>query len=219
MADLIDSYSEANQDANRLMKDNHPTSGAYFSAHGQCFQCTGGAYKITSAKFYLYKSGSPTGNAHAVLYDMTGTYGTNGEPTGSALGTSDDFDVSSISDWPNALETFSFSGAQQYQMTENNYYVIMYENPTSGTIDGSNWVASGRDSSSPSHGGNEVTYTNGDWSPSSGDDTIFYVYGETAAAGGQPYISRVQRVAGMRTWGGISSIANRFPKLTPRRIA
>lgn len=178
-ADLIDSYNESNQNANRIMKDNHPTAGAFFSAHGQCFQCTGGNYKITSAKFYLYKSGSPTGNAHAVLYAMTGTFGTDGEPTGSALATSDDFDVSTISGWPNALETFTFSGAEQYEMTEDEYYVIVYENPSSG-IDSSNWVVSGRDSDSPTHGGNEVTWTAGDWNPRSTDDTIFYVYGETA---------------------------------------
>lgn len=39
-----------------------------------------------------------------------------------------------------------------------------------------------------------------------------------AAPAGQPYISRVQRVTGMRTWGGISSFCKRFPALKPRKV-
>lgn len=38
------------------------------------------------------------------------------------------------------------------------------------------------------------------------------------APSGQPYISRVQRVTGMRSWGGISSFCKRFPALKPLRI-
>lgn len=52
------------------------------------------------------------------------------------------------------------------------------------------------------------------------DDVIFAdTYIGPIAAGGQPYISRVQRITGMRTWGGISSICKRnlrFPKLMPK---
>ena len=47
--------------------------------------------------------------------------------------------------------------------------------------------------------------------------SIYCTYTTTAV--GQPYISRVQNITGMRTWGGISSICKRkltFPKLTPK---
>ena len=40
----------------------------------------------------------------------------------------------------------------------------------------------------------------------------------TYTPSGQVYISKVQRVTGMRTFGGISSIYNRFPTLKPRRF-
>lgn len=47
--------------------------------------------------------------------------------------------------------------------------------------------------------------------------SIFATY-TPAGVEGQPYSSRVQRVTGMRRWGGISSIAKRFPKLKSRRF-
>lgn len=36
---------------------------------------------------------------------------------------------------------------------------------------------------------------------------------------GQPYISRVQRITGMRSWGGISSFYKRFPAFKPRKVS
>ena len=61
-------------------------------AVGQSF--TGNGLILNSAEFYLKKKGSPTGNAVVKIYAHSGTYGTSSVPTGSALATSDNFDVS-----------------------------------------------------------------------------------------------------------------------------
>jgi len=203
-ADLIDSYSEVNQDTENRIRDHHPSDSAYESSIGQSFTNLAAEYKITSAKFYARKVGSPTGNFHAVLYAHSGTYGTNSEPTGSALGTSDAYDVSTF-DTSLALVTFTFTGAEQYTMSASTYYCIDFQAPSSGTFDTSNYVKSGRDGSSPSHGGNMFWYVNGDYSTSSSIDLCFYVYGETA--GDTYYRSITQSVS----W---SSSINRVWTLT-----
>jgi len=177
--DIVDSYSEENQDSSTSVTALHPSSTGANSAHGQSFTCDG-AYKITSVKFYMKKAGSPTGNGHAVLYAHGGTYGTSSVPTGTALATSDDFDVSDLTtDFQ--LITFTFTGAQQYEMQESTYYCIVYENPTEGTIDTSNYVSLGIDASSPTHDGNSVYWDNSAWHSVSVFDDCFYVYGEAAA--------------------------------------
>jgi len=106
---------------------------------------------------------------------MTGTYGTNGVPTGSPLATSDDFDVSTLTETMQ-LKSFTFTGAQRYEMVADTYYVIVFENPTSGTIDGSNYVCIGADVSIPlDHAGNYVKFSSSSWSGSAVYDVIFYV--------------------------------------------
>lgn len=180
MADLIDSYSEANYDENVNLTDHHPSPDAW-SAGGQSF--TGQAKKLTSVKFYVGKSGSPTGYSRAVLYAHSGTFGTSSVPTGEALATSDDFDVSTLGVM--ALVTFTFTGAQQYVMSADTYYCIIYENPAENgsTIDGSNYVIFAQDGSSPTHGGNRIVYASGNYYPESSRDSPFYVYGEAVAGG------------------------------------
>ena len=176
---LLDSYSTSNQDQKYDLKDNHPSSGSDNSAGGQAFD-PGGAYAITSAQFYLEKVGSPTGNAHAVLYAMTGTYGSSGEPTGSPLATSDDFNVASLTgDY--VLRTFTFSGDEQYEMQADTYYCIVFECPPTGTVNIANFIHFGMDYTSPTHDGNPFIYSqSAGWYPFAGDDAIFYVYGEEA---------------------------------------
>jgi len=173
---LIDSYSEANYGHTSSLQDNHPTAAKVFSALGQSFTC-GGAYKLTSCKFYLNKANNPTGMAHAVLYAHSGAYGSSSLPTGEPLATSDDFDVEDIVAGSYALYSLSFSGAEQYLMSADTYYCIVFEAPAVGTIDSTNRPQVGEDSTSPTHGGNGIVWYNGAWG-TSGYDRIFYVYGE-----------------------------------------
>lgn len=104
----VDSYSEANRDSEWSI------FGAASSAVSQSFTATG--VTLDSAKFYLRKSvGSPTGNATAILYAHSGTFGTNSVPTGSALATSDPFDVSTLTS-SFQLATFNFTGVNRYAL-------------------------------------------------------------------------------------------------------
>jgi len=179
MADLVDSYSEANYASYGSLLDHHPSDSVYFSANGQSFTCSE-TTSLHSVKFFLRRVSSPTGNGHAVLYAHSGTYGSGGLPTGPPLATSDDFDVSTLStDFQ--LITFTFTGAQQYEMQAATKYVIVFENPATGTIDATNYVIMGRDNTSPTHSGNRCYYRDGEWFAST-HDALFYVYGE--AGGG-----------------------------------
>jgi hypothetical protein len=114
--------------------------------------------------------GAPTGNATAVLYAHSGTFGTSSVPTGAALATSKSFDVSQLETTNYALIDFEFD--DQFALVAATNYVIAIEY-TGGDV--SNYVDVGGDSSAPSHGGNESAL-NGSWAAASGIDLCFYVY-------------------------------------------
>ena len=181
---LIDSYGESNQDYFTPVKALHPTTGVIPSEVGQSFTSLSTPYSISSVKFYLCKYGSPTGMAHAVLYAHYGTYGTYSAPTGSPLATSNDFDVSTLPTYPTLqLVTFTFSSSQQYALAASTYYCIDFQNPTSGTINSSNYVLFGYDGSAPTHSGNYFEYQSSGWHPYSSRDGIFTVYGDAPSTG------------------------------------
>src|SRR5574343_703571 len=122
MSVIIDSYSESNY-------NNALTfySGYSIQKVGQSFHNTNGC-NLLSAKFYCIKIGSPTGNIYANVYAHTGTYGSTGKPTGSALATSDAVDVSTLDTNPNwKLIEFTFSGANQIALSENTNYVVVID--------------------------------------------------------------------------------------------
>lgn len=133
-----------------------------------------GSYKLMEASFCLQKMGSPTGNATVVLYAMAGTYGSTGQPTGSALATSNNFNVASLTT-SGAWYNFTFSSSNQYVMTSSTDYCIAFQNPTSGTISSSNYVQIDK---SASYSGNSFTCGYGSWSYwGSSPDASFKIYG------------------------------------------
>jgi hypothetical protein len=163
----IDSYPESNYSADDVF-----VNVSFGKTRGQTFASNG--EKITAVKFYLKKSGSPTGNAVVKIYAHTGVFGATGKPTGSALATSDNFDVSTLGT-SYGLVTFTFSGANQYQTSTGIKYVAVmeYSSPV-------NFVYIGSDNTSPSHGGNAVYYDDGTstWTAYTSSDFIFYVIGQ-----------------------------------------
>ena len=74
---LIDSFSEAN------VNDYNTLYNGVYTFLGQSFTNTN-AGVLDSAKFYLKKSGSPTGSVYAKVYAHTGTYGTSGCQAGKS---------------------------------------------------------------------------------------------------------------------------------------
>lgn len=159
---LIDSYSETNQ-------DTFFTLGIFSRTQfGQTFAVTTDLI-LDSCKFYMCKANSPSGNFTAKVYAMTGTFGTNGVPTGSALAISDPIVASSIST-SFTLYTLNFTGANRITLVGGVNYCILIDYP------GADRIKIGEDVSSPSHGGNAFSFVSPNYTAGTGD-TCFYVYG------------------------------------------
>lgn len=169
----LDSYSEANKDGNYALRS---TAG---SARGvaQTFDVGATTSILTSVKFHLAKVGSPTGNAVAKIYALTGSAGTTGKPTGTALAVSNNFDVSTLTT-SFVLTTLNFSGLDQITLSASTTYCVAIEYSGGNT---SNYLSVGRDDSAPSHAGN-ASYTTDDitWTED-GTDICFYVIATTLA--------------------------------------
>lgn len=166
---LIDSYSETNQSNDVAVR-----SGSNIAV-SQSFDPGATSYSVTSCKFDLKKAGSPTGNATAVLYAHSGTYGTSSVPTGAALATSNNFDVSTLTT-SYVLNELTFP--TPYIIDANTKYTITF-NFSGG--DASNEVFLGSDNSSPTHSGNIARYVSS-WTAAGGEDACFYVYGTAVTA-------------------------------------
>lgn len=195
--------TEVLEDSYTTGLDSTQTVRANFNKRfGQIFKASQGG-KVEIAKFSLLKSGSPTGNAYVKIYEITGTPNSDAVPTGSALATSDAFDVSTLTG-SGALKTFNFSGANQYQLTQNTWYAVeFYADDTSS--DGTNYIGLGVDASSPTHQGNAFRYsTSYRYTVPATTDCIFYVYSLFTTSDGQQ-ITTVESSPG-KGWGaGVSA--------------
>lgn len=159
---LIDSYSESNYSYDFAQLDDADNVYA-----AQSF--TGDGTKVSSAKFYLKKVGSPTGNITAFLYDHSGTFGTSSIPTGSALSTSSSIDSTTLT---TSMALYEFTFPSQYTTVNGTKYcIVVYR--IGG--DSGNTVVVGGDNTSPSHAGNASKYVSS-WTAYSGTDLCFYVY-------------------------------------------
>lgn len=123
-------------------------------AIGQSFAGVDGY--LESVTFQIQISGSPTGDILvAELWAHTGTFGSGGTPTGSALATSDN--VGGSASWvsPGAPVKFTFSTPVRI-VSGTNYFITVRR--STGTAS----YLVGRDNSSPTHGGNGATLS-GSW--------------------------------------------------------
>jgi hypothetical protein len=122
---VIDSYDTSHQDSTTFLNGSTLALGQSFTGNGAT---------VTQAQFYLNKTGSPTGNAVAKIYAETHStaYGTDSIPTGTALATSDNFDVSTLTTTL-ALVSFTFSGGNQIVLTNGSLYVVTIEYTGTGT--------------------------------------------------------------------------------------
>jgi len=174
---LIDSYSESNRNGEVNLQDEHPSDeGGKASAGGQALTTPATAYHLTAVKFYLKKSGSPTGNLMAKVYSTTGTVGTDATPTGAALAESEAVDSSTVDSSDYELVTFNFIGSNQITLSASTDYFIDFE-AHSANFDGSNYIIGGVDITAPTHAGNISYFVNGSWLAESAYDTCFYLYG------------------------------------------
>jgi hypothetical protein len=170
MDSIVDSYSES----------NYTTGAALYlpQSYGrlaQSFACSANA-KLKSAKFYVQQFTAPSGNVVVKIYAHTGTYGAGDSAVSTLLATSDTVDVATFNAYAHELVTFSFSGAEQINLTSGTKYWVSIE--YSGLIG----VSVALDTSGE-HAGCCRTYYGSTWGNSMGDgsDFCFYVYGEVAA--------------------------------------
>ena len=162
----VDEYDRANRDTGLT------TNAATFSTayRGQAF--IGNGAFIDTAEFALNRVGTSTSNTTAILYNATGTYGTNAVPTGSAIATSNTVafdDISNDGTYPWQSYTFP----NRVYLESGKVYVIVFR-----TLGGNstNYIQVGADSSTPTHGGNSSSsQTIIAWNSSATTDLIFRV--------------------------------------------
>lgn len=198
MAILLDSYSESNKDASFASYEG--------SVEQWCYQTFSNDSNVVldSCKFYLSKTGSPTGNIYAYLYSHQGTYGETGGLDGDALAVSDAINVTTLSS-SFSLQTFTFSGANRVGLTPGAKYCI-FVTVSGGSTGVNDRMNVGLDSSSPTHGGNAGKSPNGAvYTPTSEFDLTFYVYGEPA--GVSPSASRSPSASSSASWSPSASLS------------
>lgn len=160
----IDSYSESNVDAYHLQNSS--------GTAGDAQKITGDGRTLTSAQFYLKKTGSPTGNITAKVYASSG--GGAPIPTGAALATSDNVAIAGVGTSP-ALFEFTFSTPAT--LTSGTQYFVTVEYPSG---DASNYLQVGYDSSAPTHAGIYAEFF-GVWSSTGAKDLAFYAFHSPAS--------------------------------------
>lgn len=155
-------YSESNQDAANSLYSALPGTGQSFTGTGTA---------LISARFFLKKTGTPTGFAVAKVYAHSGTFGTSSIPTGTALATSVPFDVSTLTT-SYALTELKFIDSNSITLTNGTNYVVTIEY-SGGNV--SNTLDVGRDGSSPTATGNSSTYNGTTWTAVNTSDLCGYV--------------------------------------------
>lgn len=196
---FFDSYSETNQVSTTSFA---PISGV--TQAGQAF--AGQNTVLSGVKFYLNKNGSPTGNMRAYLYAATGTLGTNATATGSALATSGDIAIATLTA-SFVLTTFTFP--TPYTLSSGSNYVIALE---ADLTDDSNYVRMGADNTSPTHAGNQAIKQAGSWSGGSAIDYCFYLNNNSGKIGYFFYVDSAgtfvysKTTDGGATWGAAVTI-------------
>lgn len=160
-AATMDSYGSGNRDS-----DQNIYSGSVIGA-GQSTKGDGSV--LSSLSFMLSKFGSPTGNAVAKVYAHTGTFGVDGKPTGAALATSENFDVSTLDGTP-TLTKIPFE--DEFTMVNTTEYFVVLEYSGGGASD---YVLMGIDTSTPTDDGNFATLTGAVWTEDDTQHGVFYV--------------------------------------------
>ncbi len=157
---IIDSYEGSN--------DNNYSLVFVDDYVGQAFTMGGTAREICKAKFYLsatYAGGTSIDIA-AKIYACSGTPGTDGVPTGSALATSDS--IQYTGDQAAGWEEFTFGTSYTLQ-ANTNYCIVLY---CVAAVDAILNIDVSFDNTTPSHGGNYCD----DSSYNAGYDCNFFIY-------------------------------------------
>ena len=172
MAELLDNYASANQDATTTFCG---AGRPIIEAQSFTTPNDGIQYTLTSCKFWLKNTTGAVGNVCAKLYSHAGVYGVSS--VGNAvLATSDNVDVTTIGI---AFGWVVFTFADVYVMNANTNFVIACVDVNCDLN-----LTIGWDGSTPAHSGNICYVLTTTWTYSASYDACFEVYGEPPAAVG-----------------------------------
>ena len=136
----VDTYASSNQSGtvNMYSSNNEDVGFAVTLSSDESIQ---------SVKFWLKKSGSPTGLMRAKIYASSGTVGSTGVPTGDILKTSLELDSADLT---TSFAFVEFTFEEPHAVSAGDIcFVLDYRGGDSG-----NYIILGTDSSSPTHGSN-----------------------------------------------------------------
>lgn len=175
---LLDGHSTTHYNNDGYIGAVHPSSTTSVSGYGQAFKVktVGAKYKLTQCVFGIRKISGAYGHLKAVLYDVTGTYGTDAKPTGSALAESE---LVNIDDLTLAYQqvAFNFTGANQYEVLKDHVYGVDVQMVDGGGV-GFWWLQFKENYGDNTHDGNQFTYHDLAWYYLTSYDCCFRVYGE-----------------------------------------
>jgi hypothetical protein len=156
------------EDSNSETGTNYQLNSGGNTRVAQAFSNGVVAQNLTRVIARLKKVGSPTGNLTVSLYAITGSFGSTSTPTGAALATSVNLDVSTLT---TSYLQKEIAFTTQYNMAASTNYFISFE--YSGG-DGSNYVHVEGDATG-THAGNVATYA-GSWTAAAAEDLWFQCF-------------------------------------------
>ena len=170
---------------------NTNTSGVYLGNNtqvGQAINLSAGK-TISGVRFPLARLGSPSGTMTASIYACSGTPGSTGVPTGSALATSSTVDIATVQltpasqpGYPGPFQWVEFAFATPYVASAGNYCLSF--NCTAGNA--SNCIYYGH--ATPSgHAGNFFSYNGSVYAPAANYDGGFQLLVSTSDASAPAY--------------------------------
>jgi len=155
-------------------------------AAGQVFEASR-SDTLYQAVFRLSKAGTPSGSLFAKIYAITGTYGTDAVPTGSALATSNSVEASSLGSLSGPI---AFTFTNTVSLVQGGRYAVVVD-VSSATVDGSNPVQIDLDNLG-THSGNYVKDIVGTGWTATGSDAWFAVTAQTLASGSPSEVKQPQ---------------------------
>lgn len=151
---------------------------SYFDVNGsqgaQDFLCSDN-YTLDSVKIYVSKQAAVSGNLYAKIYAHTGTFGTDGKPTGSALATSDAVAFSSVALYGTREVTLNFSSSNRILLEADTYYCVVIMSDTSST--GMRIYLSYQEDPTNIYGTWSSSSDGSSWSVNTNMDMPYFVYG------------------------------------------
>lgn len=166
--DIMERYNTYDATWNFANYDSDVTGTYLRDATGQSFIANGETIK--RVQLMLKKLGTPTGTFTCSIYAHSGTYGVDGIPTGSPLGTSQSVNIANMSTNYRTLE-FDFSGVATVKGTP--YYIVL--DMTGLTQDINNKLIIGYDASSAFGGTSANKPIAGSWTADATNDWVFNV--------------------------------------------